>query len=104
MGGEGKRLLLIGLLSVWALAWGFSFVAYATTEPSGDGFVRGMNRVTAFFGWQLAAAMPAFAAWVIGRDWPRGSGVRFVSRVPIQLALGLAAVVAGLILWARFAG
>ncbi len=103
MNSEGKRLLLMGLLAAWALAWGYSFVAFATTAPTGDGFGRGLNRVTLFFGWQLAAALPAFAAWVIGRGWPKGSGVRFVSRVPIQLALGLAAVVAGLILWARLA-
>ena len=100
MTGEARRLLLMVLLAVWALAWGMSFVAFATTQPSADGFTRGLNRMTVFFGWQLAAALPAFAAWATGRDWPRGSSVRFVSRVPIQLALGLAAVVAGLIAWA----
>ncbi len=104
MNAEGKRLLLIVLLAIWTLAWGYSFVAFATTEPSGDGFTRGMNRMTVFFGWQLAAALAAFAAWVVGRDWPRGSSVRYVSRVPIQLALGLAVVIAGLIAWALVSG
>jgi hypothetical protein len=55
--------------------------------------------MTAFLGWQLAAALPAFAAWAVGRGWPKGSGVRQVARVPLQLALGLAAVIGGLILW-----
>jgi len=99
MTADAKRLLLMVLLAFWALAWGYSFAAFATTPPAG-----GTNRSSVFFGWQLAAALPAFAAWIIGRGWPAGSSVRYVSRVPLQLALGLAAVVAGLILWARFAG
>ncbi len=102
MGGEGKRLLLMGLLALWGLMWVYSFVAAFTAPPTGEGFGRGLNRVTLFFGWQLAAGVPAFAAWALGRDWPRGSGVRFASRAPIQLAIGLAAVIAGLIVWARF--
>lgn len=104
MNGEGRRLILMGLLAVWALAWGWSFAAFATAEPTGDGFVRGMNRIETFLGWQMAAALPAFAAWVLGRDWPKHSGVRRLSRVPMQLALGLVAVLGGLILWARLAG
>jgi hypothetical protein len=52
------------------------------------------------WGWSVAA----FVAWVLGRDWPKGSGVRQWSRVPIQLALGLAAVLGGLALWAALAG
>lgn len=101
---DRKRLLLMALLGVWLLLYGYSFWAFATTPKTGDGFTRGLNRVTTFFGWQLAAAIPAFAAWAVGRDWPRGSGVRYVSRVPILLALGLVAVIGGLIVWARFTG
>lgn len=104
MGGEGKRLLLLLLLALWVLMWGYSFAAFATTPAAGDGFARGLNRVTAFFGWQMAAALPAFAAWIVGRDWPKGSGVRIATRIPLQLALGLAAVVIGPILFARIAG
>lgn len=104
MGPDAKRLVLLGLLTLWAVAWGLSFYAFATTEPAGDGFLRGANRMSAFLGWQMAAALPAFGAWAVGRDWPKGNGVRQVSRVPLQLALGLAAVFGGLILWAVLAG
>jgi hypothetical protein len=104
MGDDAKRLVLMGLLTLWAVTWGMSFYAFATTAPTGDGFVRGLNRTTAFLGWQMAAALPAFGAWAVGRDWPKGSGVRHVSRVPLQLALGLFAVIGGLILWAVVAG
>lgn len=104
MGPDAKRLVLLGLLTLWAVTWGLSFYALATTEPTGDGFLRGTNRMSAFLGWQLAAALPAFGAWGLGRDWPKGSSVRQLSGVPLQLALGLAAVIGGLILWAVLAG
>jgi hypothetical protein len=104
MDSEAKRLVLMGLLALWAVAWGVSFFAFATMAPEGDGFGRGLNRMTAFLGWQMAAAIPAFGAWEVGRDWPKGSGVRHVSRVPLQLAAGLAAVIGGLVFWAVLAG
>ncbi len=86
----------MGLLTLWAVLWGLSVHAAATMAPGA--------RMTAFLGWQMAAALPAFAAWVLGRSWPKESGVRAVARVPLQLALGLAAVVGGLMLWAVLAG
>ena len=99
MGPDARRLALLGLLTLWAVLWGLSVHALAKTAPGGDG-----GRMTAFLGWQLAASLPAFAAWILGRGWPKGSGVRYVSGVPLQLALGLAAVIGGLILWAVLAG
>ena len=99
MSDDVRRLVLMGLLTLWAVLWGLSFYALATGAPGG-GIARGGNRMTAFLGLQMAAALPAFAAWAVGRGWPKGSGVRQVARVPLQLALGLAAVTGGLILWA----
>ena len=104
MGGDGRRFGLMALLALWAVLWGWSFVSYATTPPSDFGFTRGLNRVTAFLGWQLAALLPAYAAWVLGRAWPGGSGVRLATRIPLQLGLGLFAVLAALVLWAQAAG
>jgi hypothetical protein len=100
MSDDVRRLVLMGLLTLWAVLWGLSFYALATNGATGEGFVRGGSRMTAFLGLQMAAALPAFAAWAVGRGWPKGSGVRQVARVPLQLALGLAAVIGGLILWA----
>lgn len=102
--GDGGRMALMALLALWAVLWGWSFVAYATTPPADMGFTRGLNRVTAFFGWQLAALLPAYAAWALGRRWPKGSGVRLATRVPLQLGLALFAVLAALVLWALAAG
>lgn len=101
---DAKRLALMGLLTLWAVFWGLSFYAFATTAPTVDDGPHGPGRMTAFLGWQMAAALPAFGAWALGRHWPKGSGVRAVARVPLQLALGLAAVLGGLILWAALAG
>jgi hypothetical protein len=104
MGDDAKRLVLMGLLTLWAVTWAMSFYGFAAMAPPGDGLGHGPDRMTAFLGWQMAAALPAFGAWALGREWPKGSGVRLVSRVPLQLAAGLAAVVGGLIGWAILAG
>lgn len=96
MSGEGRILLLMAVLALWTLLWGLSVYALVTLPAEGAG----PPRVRAFLGLQMAAALPAFAAWAIGRRWPAGSGVRAVVRVPIQLSLGLGAVVGGLMLWA----
>jgi hypothetical protein len=96
MSGDGRRLLLMALLALWAVLWGLSVYALVVLPSEGAG----PPRMTAFLGLQMAAALPAFAAWAIGRRWPAGSGVRAVVRVPLQLALGLGAVVGALMLWA----
>jgi drug/metabolite transporter (DMT)-like permease len=84
----------MALLTLWVVLWSLSFYAAATLPSDGEG-----SRMFAFLGLQSAASLPAFAAWVLGRRWPRGSSVRMVVRVPLQLALGLGAVVGGLMLW-----
>lgn len=101
---DTRMLLLIGLAALWVLAYGYSFSVFTLTEPAGDGFVRGMNRVRAFFGWQGVAGMLAIAIWGLGRQWPKGSPARRFSGIPIGLALALMAGMVGLIVWARFAG
>jgi hypothetical protein len=99
MGPDARRLVLMGLLTLWAVAWGLSVLAFATIPPDEES-ARGSARMTAFLGWQLAATLPAFAAWSLSRRWPKESGVRAVARIPLQLSLGLVAVVGGLVLWA----
>jgi drug/metabolite transporter (DMT)-like permease len=89
----------MAILAVWAVLWVLSVYALATLPHEGEG----TPRMTVFLGLQMAAALPAFAAWAIGRYWPKESGVRAVVRVPLQLALGLGAVVGGLMLWAALA-
>jgi hypothetical protein len=104
MGEDAKRLVIMGLVTLWAVCWGLSVYAFATGEAGEGGPGGGSPRMAAFLGWQMAAMLPAFAAWAVGRQWPPESGVRRVARVPLRLSLGLAAVGAGLLLIGRFGG
>jgi hypothetical protein len=104
MGEDAKRLVLMGLVTLWAVFWGMSVYAFATGEAGTGGPGGGSPRMAAFLGWQMAALLPAFAAWAVGRQWPTDSGVRQVARVPLRLSLGLAAVGAGLLLIGWFGG
>jgi hypothetical protein len=97
---DTRRLVLMGLVTLWAVCCGLSVYAFATGEAGAGGPGGGSPRMTAFLGWQMAATLPAFAAWAFSRRWPRESGVRALARVPLQLSLGLVAVLGGLVLWA----
>jgi len=96
-----KRLLWI-LLVLWALAFGWSIWSLMFTAPTGDGFTRGLNRVSSFVGWQLAAAVLAFGIWLAGRHSPPRSFARRLSKVPASLFALLCAVVVALIIYAAF--
>ncbi len=93
------RRLFWGLFGLWAVAYLGSIVVVQVTEPTGDGFTRGLNRITAFLGWQIFAAVLAVIVWIAGNSLPKGSQLRLVSRIPAILAAVLMMVVAGVILF-----
>ena len=97
------RAALTILTLLWLAAYAASFWGLLMLEPTGDSFLRGANRVTAFFGWQTAAGLVGIVLWLTGRSLPRGSPARWLSRVPALLALLLALAVVGLIAWVNFA-
>ncbi len=100
---DAPRFVITVLMACWALAFAYAFWAFATTEPTGDGFARGVNRISAYLGWQAIAGMFAIAIAAVGRGWPKGSGVRRLAWVPLGLALTHVAAVVGLFAWAQFA-
>jgi len=102
--GDSKRLFLTALFAAWVLAFGYAFVAFATTEPGGGGFVRGINRITAYLGWQGIAGMVSIALFAVGRAWPKGAAVRRMSVVPLALAILHVVAILAVILWARSSG
>ena len=102
--GDRPKLLVVLLVSVWALVWGGSFLAFALAEPTGEGFVKGLNRVGLFLGWQAVAALLAIGAWGVSRRWPKGSAVRRLAALPFFLAMALVVGLIVLVVWARFAG
>ncbi len=93
-----KSGLLYASLLVWGALFAWSFAAYLGMEPEGDGFTRGLNRVSHFFGWQIAAMMMALVCYGLARHQPRRSLARRLGHVPLVLAgllfLGLAGIVA----------
>lgn len=95
---------LAGILALWVLAFGWSVIGSWGMEPTGDGFTRGMNRITHFLGWQAIAACLALAAFGVGRAWPKGSGTRSVSRLPLWMVGALAAAIGAYIVWRLFEG
>ena len=89
------------LLAIWAGLFVWSFIGFSATEPTGDGFTRGFNRVSTFLLWQFAAGIVAVPTYMVGREQARGSAMRWATRLPLALATALLLALAGVILWAR---
>ncbi|TYB82294.1 hypothetical protein [Maritimibacter fusiformis] len=95
-----RRVLWIGL-GLWALAFAASFIVTGLTDPTGDGFTRGLNRVTTFLGWQVAAGLIGIVLWVVGNGLDKGTWPRRLSRAPALVFGLLVAAIVGLILYAN---
>ena len=95
-----QRVFRIGL-TLWALAFAASFVMTGMTDPTGDGFTRGLNRVTTFLGWQGAAGLIGIVLWVVGNGFAKGTWSRRLSRAPAAFFGLLVAAIVGLILYSN---
>jgi hypothetical protein len=93
-----RRSLFLLLLGIWALLWLGSIVYPPTMVRTGDGFTRGMNRVGAFFGLQIAAFVAALCVFAAR---PTAGRLRPLAWVPLVLAICLVFGLAALILWAQ---
>lgn len=93
-----KITMVTGVL--WIGAFVGAFVAFTVTEPTGDGFVRGLNRVGTFLGFQLGAMLLAVPLWIQSRS--STGAVRWLLKIPGILALMLLAGILILILWANY--
>ena len=89
---------------VWAALYLWSFVVLITTEPTGDGFTRGVNKVTNFVGWQGAAGVLAAILWFMGRDYAKGTLEKWASIVPLLCAILLVTMLIAVFLFAQLAG
>jgi len=98
-----RKQVIWALFTVWAALYAVSFWQAATMPRTGDGFLRGINRLMTFLGWQGAAAAAALVLWasMLG-DRRIGSGLRWLSRIPVLLALALVLGLTAEVLWARF--
>jgi hypothetical protein len=83
----------IGLLLLWLVFMALSG-ASLLAEPLGDGFTRGLNRVTGFLGWQIAGAVLALALWLSSGTLEKGRPMRRICRIPGVWALVLGGLIA----------
>lgn len=94
---ENKAILW---LVIWAVCFSMAFAQAYTTEPTGDSFVRGMNRVGIFLAWQMGALIAAIVAVVVSRgvskeDFPI---LRRAGLVPAGImGLGVMTIVVGVL-------
>lgn len=94
--------VLCGIAALWLATMGLSGLSL-WADPVGDGFTRGLNRVTGFLGWQLVGAVLALPLWLGTRRMATGGVVRWAGRVPglwaVALCVGLVGYIAvGLVL------
>lgn len=91
---SGMARIWIGF-ALWTSAFGLSLFLALTSEPVGEGFTRGLNRIGTFFRWQFLSFALAIFVWLSGRsrtDLP--PSLRVLVRAPIylQCLLGLIGV------------
>ncbi|MFC2953244.1 hypothetical protein ACFOOP_15010 [Marinicaulis aureus] len=82
--------------------------AYLTLDPTGSGFTRGSNRISAFFQWEALALGAAVVGFLVGGGLAKGDISRFAARWPLYLSGGFFAALiilfVGAIIIARLAG
>ena len=93
-----RPLIIWLILAAWLCAVTASVYAL-NVEPVGDGFTRGMNRVTGFLVWQFGATIPAFAAFIASHGLAKGSIQRWLARVPMWWSGALLAVFIGTVIY-----
>lgn len=86
---QNRLFLLIALLAIWLLAFGYSIVFFIAVEPQGQNAGYGLTRWQGFLGWQGIAGTVSIAIWGVGRSFRHNPGIRHVSAVPLGMALAL---------------
>jgi hypothetical protein len=103
MGSPRNDQLFSLLIAIWGGVFTWSIIGFASGDATGDGFTHGLNRITGFLLWQFAAAGLSIPVFLVGRGYDRGSALRWISRVPLVLALTLGLAIAATFAWARYA-
>jgi hypothetical protein len=87
------------LAALWLATFAASFVALQITEPAGEGFTRGLNRVAAFLTWQGGALVVAIACALVTRAAAPSlrEKIRFLGYGPLVASLVILVAVVGII-------
>ncbi len=91
-------------VGIWDVLFILSFIVPPRFEPTGDGFVQGLNRIAIFFQFQLAAGIVGFLAWRFGRAFDQPSWQRWISRGPLLVALAGLSLMVALLVWSNLGG
>jgi hypothetical protein len=86
------------LLALWAVAVAMSVLA-TLEPPTGDGFTRGLNRVTGLLQFQALALLIGLVILAL-RGRAEGLWLRRLMLVPVFMALALLLGIAGVFLYA----
>lgn len=89
---ERSQIVFAAVL-VWGALFVYSFFSTSGVEPTGDGFTRGLNRVTLFLQWHSAALVTAIGVLIAG--WRLANQRRrWLSRLPAMVHI---VAIAGLV-------
>ncbi len=97
-----NKKLQLSLLLMWGLLFVISFIAPRFIAPSGDGFTRGLNRLSAFFFWQLGAFIIAIALGISAWTGLKSQkGLKWLCSTPLALHLLSVVLVVGLLVYSN---
>jgi len=87
-GAGAARSQVIGFLLLWAAIFVASFVVPVFIEPTGEFYMRGLNRLNYWFGLQVAALVLALVVcvWAQVRQADISRRLIWLSRVPVLVA------------------
>ena len=95
------RVALVATLVVWMIFFVLSIIMAVSTEPTGDGFTRGMNRTMVFLTWQVAAFVVSLISFFLARDKTSNSSktLRFIGKTPLYTHCVILIFVVGVVLY-----
>ena len=90
--------------SVWLLCFIVSFIMFAITTPTGDSFVRGLNRFMILLGWQFVAFLAAVTGGILtfSRRQHISQGLKWIGYTPLMVSGLCAAGVVVLVMFMQF--
>lgn len=93
-----RRHVIVLLTLLWVLAAGWAIWAATGMAPTGDGLVRGFNKVIGFLGGVVFSALFAITLLVVVSRGDVSARTRWLARVPAAVSL-IAALAVGAAVW-----
>ncbi len=94
----------VAALIVWIIFFVLSIIMAGNTEPTGDGFTRGMNRTMVFLQWQAAAFVVSLIAFFMARSKSTNVSqtLRFLGKTPLYTHCVILVFVVCVVLYIMF--